>query len=419
MDNFEKDLQNIKKLTAKIGGLKHLTRKAVLLDFAKIVISSQKTILQANVKDLKLLPPTKDAAFRERLSLDSKKIMDVALGIKQVALMPDPLGKILEVKNLPNRLLLKKVSVPLGVVGVIYESRPNVTADLATLALKTGNAIVLKGGKESFYSSQAFISLLHKVFKKHGIPKLCAYLVSQKSDWRKSLLEAVGTVDVLIPRGGKELINFVRAHSRVPVIETGAGVCHIFVDEKYNPKTASDIIVNAKTQRPSVCNSLDTLVAHKNTLKSLLPQLALRLKDWQVEIRADAPGYKILKNIYPGQLLKKAVPADFGKEFLSLVMAIKTVRNFKQGLEFIQTYTSGHSEAILTGNKKHASLFLQNVDAAAVYHNASIRFTDGGEFGMGAEVGVSTQKLHARGPMGLEALTSYKWLIYGKGQVRP
>ena len=344
--------------------------------------------------------------------------MDVAVGIKQIALMPDPLGKILEAKTLPNRLLLKKVSVPLGVVGVIFESRPNVTADLATLAFKTGNAIVLKGGKESFYSNQAFISLLHKVFKKYGISNLCAYLISPKSDWRKFLLEAVGLVDVLIPRGGKELINFVRAHSRVPVIETGAGVCHIFADEKYNPKIAADIIVNAKTQRPSVCNSLDTLVTHENISTSILPLLALRLRDWQVEIRADAPAYKILKSIYPGQFLKKAVPADFGREFLSLVMAIKTVRNFKQGLEFIQTHTSGHSEAILTGNKKHASLFLQNVDAAAVYHNASIRFTDGGEFGMGAEVGVSTQKLHARGPMGLEALTSYKWLVYGKGQVR-
>jgi glutamate-5-semialdehyde dehydrogenase len=292
-----------------------------------------------------------------------------------------------------------------------------VTADLAVLALKSGNAVALKGGKEANESNKTLVGLFHQVLKHHGLPKETVLLIDPKSEWEKTLLSAHGLVDVLIPRGGAGLINWVRQNSRLPVIETGAGVCHTFAED-YDVKKSVAIIVNARVQRPSVCNSLDTLVVTKKMLNKLMPALAAQLAEYKVLIFADAPSYQTLKNIYPAELLQKAKPEHFGVEFLSLKMSIKTVSNFNEGLAFIKKYTSGHSEAILTKNLRHASEFLKQIDASTVYHNASTRFTDGGEFGMGAEVGVSTQKLHARGPMGLEALTSYKWIVEGNGQIR-
>ncbi len=323
----------------------------------------------------------------------------------------------METRKRPNGLVIKKISVPLGVVGVIYESRPNVTVDLAVLALKTGNAIVLKGGKEAYSTNKVLVSIIHRALKKHGLSSDLVFLVDPASNWKKDLLNAHGLVDVLIPRGGQGLINWVRENSHLPIIETGAGVCHTFVDN-YDVKKSVDIIVNSKTQAPAVCNALDTLVVNHQMLKKLMPALAAPLAEWGVEIFADNDSYRALKNIYPAKLLHMAKPEHFGREFLSLKMSIKTVKNFAEGLAFVKKYTSGHSEAILTNNRRHSSAFLKQIDAAAVYHNASTRFTDGGEFGMGAEVGISTQKLHARGPMGLEALTSYKWIVEGNGQTR-
>ena len=335
-----------------------------------------------------------------------------------MAKLPDPSNRVLEQKKLANGLALRKVSVPLGTVAVIYESRPNVTVDIAALAFKSGNGVVLKGGTESYETNKQLVQIIKQVLAKSGFSWDLIYLINPADNWKKELFTARGLVDVIIPRGGTGLINFVRKNSEIPVIETGAGVCHTFVDEKFDLSIAAKIIVNAKTQRPAVCNSLDTLVVHKTAEKKLLSALAAKLSEFKVEIRADRPAFSILKKYYPGELLKLASASDFGHEFLSLVMSIRTVKTFAEGLEFVKAKTSHHSEAILTRDANHARTFLSEVDAAVVYHNASTRFTDGGEFGMGAEVGISTQKLHVRGPMGAEALTTSKWQAYGRGQTR-
>jgi glutamate-5-semialdehyde dehydrogenase len=356
--------------------------------------------------------------MRDRLVLNKKRIGEMAQGLPALKKLSDPLHQILSKGVRPNGLRIEKVSVPLGVVAVIYESRPNVTVDLAGLALKSGNGLVLKGGSEAFLTNRVLVALIHRAMQQSGLPASLVYLIHPKENWQTTLLAAHQLVDVIIPRGGTGLINWVRQHSKVPVIETGAGVCHILVDSEANINQAVKIIVNAKTQRPDVCNALDTLVVHQAALKKLLPPLAPALAKFGVEVFADAAAYQLMRNLYPADWLKKAQPEHFGKEFLSLKLSIKTVKNFEAGLEFVKKYTSGHSEALLSHSGKHIRRFLKEVDAAAVFSNASTRFTDGGEFGMGVEVGVSTQKLHARGPMGLEALTSYKWVVLGNGQTR-
>lgn len=415
MPNLLFQLEKTKQAGKLLAVLPAAKRSQILRDMAEGLIKHQAKILAANRRDLSNFDG--DEAMKERLELNKKKIQGIAASIKAVAALPDPLNRILEKRARPNGLNIKKISAPLGVVGVIYESRPNVTADLAALALKTGNAIALKGGKEAYQTNKMLVSLMHRVFEKYGLPKYSVYLVDPKIDWKKDLLSAHGLIDVLIPRGGQGLINFVRQNARVPVIETGAGVCHTFADS-FDVKKSAAIIVNAKTQRPGVCNALDTLVINRQTSKNLLSAIAAPLAEYRVEIYADAPSFKILKPVYPADLLYKAKPEDYGREFLSLKMAIKSVKNFIEGLSFVKKHTSGHSEAILTASRRHASIFFKEVDAACLYHNVSTRFTDGGEFGMGAEVGISTQKLHARGPMGLEALTSYKWIVEGRGQIR-
>lgn len=415
MASLIQDLTQVKKASGQLADLSAADRNQILRDIASLIAKNSMAILAANKKDLNNFKGEESVA--QRLELDNKKIKEIVLSIINVSKLSDPLGKILEIRKRPNGLKMSKVSVPLGVVGVIYESRPNVTVDLAMLALKTGNAIVLKGGKEAFGSNKILVSLMRRALKKHALPESAVCLIDPKTEWKKTLLRAHGLVDVLIPRGSNNLINWVRENSRLPVIETGAGVCHTFVDS-YDVKKSVDIIVTSKIQAPAVCNTLDTLVVNQKMIKTLLPALAAPLAKHGVEIFADRPSYGILKNIYPHELIHEASHEHFGVEFLSLKMSIKTVKNFADGLAFIKQYTSGHSEAILTNNKKYASQFLKQIDAATVYHNASTRFTDGGEFGMGAEVGISTQKLHARGPMGLEALTSYKWVVEGRGQVR-
>lgn len=408
-------LQKAKHSSPALAALSAAERNNVLRDIAKTILKNSYAIIRVNQKDLKAFKGGESAA--KRLELDKNKIRQIVVSIISVVKLPDPLNQILETRKRPNGLNIKKISMPLGVVGVIYESRPNVTVDLAVLAIKSGNAVALKGGKEAFETNKVLVSLMHQVLKKHGLPQELIYLIDSKIDWKKGLLNAHGLVDVLIPRGGQGLINWVRQNSHLPIIETGAGVCHTFVDS-YDAKKSVAIIVNAKVQAPAVCNALDTLVVNRSMIAKLMPVMAAPLAGHKVEIFADADSYQFLKNIYPANLLHMATSEHYGFEFLSLKMSVKTVKNFAEGLAFVKKYTSGHSEAILTTDKHHASIFLKEIDAAAVYHNASTRFTDGGQFGMGAEVGISTQKLHARGPMGLEALTSYKWIVGGTGQVR-
>lgn len=416
MSKLIKQLNVTKQASRILSETSTEKRKQIILDISDAILSNTEIILKANAKDIKNFKGS--LPLCERLELNKEKITQIVKSLKKVAVYTDYVGKILETKKLANGLILKKISVPLGVVAVIYESRPNVTVDLAALAIKSGNAVVLKGGKESFETNKVLVQIMKKVLIKHGLSDELLLLLDSKSEWKKTLLTARGLIDVVIPRGGKGLIDFVRDNATIPMIETGAGVCHTFVDEDYDVNNAVQIIINAKTQRPAVCNSLDTLVVHKTILEKLLKKLSDGLVKYNVEILADVHAYKILQSIYPKHLLKHSHSTDYGYEFLALKLAIKTVEDFKEGMDFVQMHTSGHSEAILTNNTDHANQFCNYIDAAVVYVNASTRFTDGGEFGLGAEVGVSTQKLHARGPMGIEALTTYKWVATGSGQVR-
>lgn len=415
MNKLLAKLESAKKHRNKLAALSVVERNSILKKLSELLKKHQQQIFAANAKDLKIL---KRLEMRDRLVLSPKRLQAMVRGLSEVAKLPDPLNKTLEKKKLKNGLSLEKVSVPLGTVGIIYESRPNVTIDLAGLAIKSGNALVLKGGSEAYNSNKILVGLIHQALKLAGLSQDLVCLISPNDDWQKTLLNAHGLVDVLIPRGSEKLISWVRKNSKLPVIETGAGVCHIFVDNNVDVKKTVDIIVNAKTQRPDVCNSLDTLVVHKQCLRDVLLSAAKPLAKHNVKIFADREAFAVLSRVYPKSLLNRSKLSDYGKEFLSLKMSIKTVNDFDQGLNFIKQNTSGHSESILSNYNHHIVRFLKEVDAAVVYANASTRFTDGGEFGMGAEVGISTQKLHARGPMGLEALTSYKWVAQGNWLVR-
>lgn len=350
----------------------------------------------------------------DRLLLNESRIKGIAKEILQVKTLPSPLGIILEEKTLENGLLLTKTTVPLGVIGIIYEARPNVTFDVFTLALKSGNGLILKGGSDADFSNRAILSLIHRVLEKHNIPTEAFVLLPADRMATKALLEAVGFVDVIIPRGSQGLIDFVRQNSKVPVIETGAGIVHTYVDETADLTKAKQIVHNSKTRRPSVCNSLDCLIIHEKLLSNL-DELVSPLLQSGVQIFADEKAFDALSS---NPLIQKAEESHFGTEFLSLKMAIKTVSNLEEALEHIATYSSKHSEAIISENPEHVRQFLLEVDAAAVYANASTAFTDGNQFGLGAEIGISTQKLHARGPMALRELTSYKWIVQGDGQIR-
>lgn len=388
---------------------------AVLNDIAEAAIAQTDHLLKENQKDLDRMDPS-DPKY-DRLKLTKARIKDIAKDIINVANLPSPLGHILSEKTMSNGLAISKISVPLGIVGVIYEARPNVTFDVFALCFKTGNVAVLKGGSDAAYSNQAVISLIHQVLEKHGIDKNIAVLLPPEREATEALFNAIGYIDVLIPRGSQQLIDRVRQQSKVPVIETGAGIVHTYFDKTGDLQKGAEIICNAKTRRVSVCNALDCLIIQSSRLHDL-PALARPLAEKQVEIYADGTAYAALQGHYPGELLHKAKAEHFGTEFLSLKMAIKTVDDFEEALDHIAQYSSKHSEAIITENADNAASFLNKVDAAAVYVNASTAFTDGAQFGLGAEIGISTQKLHARGPMGLEELTSYKWLVKGNGQVR-
>ncbi|MVN75988.1 glutamate-5-semialdehyde dehydrogenase [Hymenobacter sp. HMF4947] len=392
------------------------TTDALLRDLADALLAHADFVLSQNEQDLARMPATDPR--HDRLRLTPERLAAMAQDLRNVAALPSPLGATLSDQTLLNGLHLSKVRVPLGVVGIIYEARPNVTFDSLALCLKTGNACLLKGGSDAAASNAALIEVAGPVLLRHGLPLAAATLLPPDRAATEALLRAVGLVDVVIPRGSQGLIDYVRKNARVPVIETGAGVVHTYFDETGDLAKGAAIVANAKTRRVSVCNSLDCLLINEQRLADL-PALLAPLAAAGVQLYADAPAHAALAGAYPPSLLAAATEAHFGTEFLALTLAVKTVPNLGAALDHIARHGSRHSEAIVSEDAAHITTFLQVVDAAAVYANASTAFTDGAQFGLGAEIGISTQKLHARGPMGLEELTSYKWLVRGDGQVRP
>jgi len=379
---------------------------------AELIINTKK-LIKANQKDLSV--QAADNSNNDRLLLNEQRIKNIAKSIINISRLPDPSGKTLEKRILKNGLKLEKISVPLGVVGAIYESRPNVTFDIAALCLRSRNACVLKGSVEAEHTNKASIAIIKKVLKAQGFNADTVTLLPSERTVVNEMFTATKYIDVLIPRGSEGLIQYVRKNSRVPVIETGAGVCHVYVESKADIAKAVSITVNAKVSRPSVCNSADAILVDKSIADKFLHLLRPEFEKYGVEIFADKISYKILSGY---SKLHKAAPKDFGREFLSLKCAIKVVGNINEALAHISEYSTRHSEAIVSENKKVCERFIHEVDAAAVYSNASTRFTDGEEFGLGAEIGVSTQKLHARGPFALEKLVTEKWIVRGSGQTR-
>lgn len=408
-------LKEVKDASQSLMTLTEEQRNKVLLDLASKLRDKAHLIIDANKKDLAQMD-NNDPKY-DRLLLTIDRINSIADDIDIVAALKHPLTKSIEEKRMPNGLLIRKISVPLGVVAVIYESRPNVTVDVFSLCFKSGNACVLKGGKEAYFTNKFLVSLITDVLTRNHINTRSIYLLPPEREAMNCLLEAVHLVDVCIPRGGQDLINYVREHAKIPIIETGAGIVHTYFDVSGDAGKGRLIINNAKTRRVSVCNALDTLIIHKERLTDL-DYLVELLADKNVEIFADDASYKALTPHYPKTLLHKATSDDFGHEYLSYKMSIKTVPSVEEAINHIKQYTSGHSEAIIAEDKDTIAFFLNQVDAAALYINASTAFTDGGQFGMGAEIGISTQKLHARGPMALDALSSYKWIIIGDGHIR-
>lgn len=387
----------------------------VLFDVADTLEQRCAQILEANSSDLSRMD--KSDPLYDRLQLTEKRISDIANDMRNVARLPYPVGQILESKILPNGLRMKKITVPLGVIGIIYEARPNVTYDVFSLCLKSGNACILKGGSNAYDSNSYAVGLIQEVLRRHNIDENTLALLPPGHIETAQLLKATQYVDLIIPRGGKGLINFVRENSLVPVIETGAGICHTYFDEFGNLEMGKRIIFNAKTRRVSVCNALDCVIINKKRLADL-PQLIADCAAKNVIVYADEQAYSALKGKYPDNLLQPANSDTFGTEFMDYKMAVKTVESIDSALQHIAKYSSRHSECIVTDNQANADMFQKAVDAAAVYVNAPTAFTDGAQFGLGAEIGISTQKLHARGPMALKELNSYKWLINGEGQIR-
>ena len=414
-----KQLNKSKEASKKFSLLSHSKRILILKNLAQELRKNKKIIIAVNCKDLKKLLP--NDPMRDRMLLNDARIENMAKEIESLINMPDPIGEVFDCRNSKENKELKicKKRVPFGVIGVIYESRPNVTTDVAAICIKSGNAVILKGGKEA---RESYI-VLHKIIKNALVssgasPEVVQFIDPKLKDAVLNIIRANDLVDVIIPRGSANLINFVRENATVPVIETGAGVCHTFVDFSAQLGPSTKIIFNAKTQRPSVCNALDTLLVHQKIAQKFLPKISLLLAEKNVEIFADLKSYKILQKYYPVSLLKKATAKDFGREFLSQKMSVKIVSNVNEAIGHINKYSSKHSEAILSENKQNCQKFLDEVDAAVVYVNASTRFSDGAMFGLGSEIGISTSKLHARGPMGAKEMTTYKWIATGNYSVR-
>ncbi len=401
--------------SAEVRRLNDTQKKGILNRLAEILIENTKEIIAENQKDL-IRMDLADPKY-DRLELTESRIQDLAESMREVANLTDPSGQIILERELDNGLKIKKIAVPMGVVGVIYEARPNVTVDVTALCLRSGNAVVLRGGSDAFDTNSFLVNLIHNVLKEFGVDTNCITLLPPDRKLVKELLTATRYVDLIIPRGSESLIQFVRKHSLVPTIETGAGVCHTYVEATADLQKAADIVVNAKVSRPSVCNALDTIVVDEAIAEAFLPMLQDGFLKWNVEVFADEISYKIFSEIkYP--TLQKAKIDDFGREFLDYKCSVKVVTGFQEAVAHINKYSSRHSEAIISQNQEYCERFIQEIDAAAVYTNASTRFTDGGQFGLGAEIGISTQKLHARGPFALEKLVTEKWVVTGNGQVR-
>ena len=391
------------------------TVSAILREVASSLRAAVDSILEANAKDLARM--SQDNPKYDRLKLTPERIDSIASDMENVAGLPSPLGRVISEQVRPNGMTIRKVSVPFGVIGVIYEARPNVTADVFSLCFRSGNVCVLKGGSDADDSSRAIVSVIHQVLTRHGVDTSVCTLLPADREATSELLGAVGLVDLIIPRGSSSLINFVRDNARIPVIETGAGICHTYFDAAGDVSKGAAIVNNAKTRRVSVCNALDCLIIHQDRLADL-PAICADLASSNVTIYADEKAYEALSGAYPAELLCAATPESFGTEFLDYKMSIRTAASIAEALAHIHKYSSKHSESIVSEDPQAVDLFQKVVDAACVYANVSTAFTDGAQFGFGAEIGISTQKLHARGPMALPELTTYKYIIEGDGQIR-
>lgn len=415
MTNLTDTFLQVKSASKELALISDVRINEILQSVADAIVERTPELLQANEKDLALMDPAN--SLYDRLRLTPQRLADIAADMRNVSRLPSPLGHVLMEKTLPNGLHLRRVSVPFGVIGMVYEARPNVTFDVFSLCLKSGNACVLKGGKDADCSNRAAVELIHEILTRFGVSPQVVTLLPATHEATAQMLTAVGYIDLCIPRGSKRLIDFVRDTAKVPVIETGAGVVHAYFDEGGDLEMGKAIINNAKTRRPSVCNALDCLLIHRSCL-SRLAQLCAPLTEHQVKLYADPESYQSLRGSYPEELLFPADTDTYGREWLDYAMGVKTVGSLDEAIHHIETYGSGHSECIITSSEERAARFQSLVDAACVYVNAPTSFTDGAQFGLGAEIGISTQKLGARGPMALEEITTYKWLINGQGQTR-
>lgn len=404
----------VKESSVLLSTLPTPVKNKVLYKSAEALLEGMDKILQANQKDVEAAKAAGiKGAFIDRLTLTNDRIVSMADGLKQVASFNDPVGEVIFMKTLDNGLIIGQKRVPMGVIGIIFEARPNVTADAFGLCLKSGNAVILRGGKEAITSNKMIVELFQQTLEKEGLPKECVQIVKDTNrETANEMMRLNGYLDVLIPRGGAGLIQNVVQNSTVPVIQTGIGNCHVYVDESADLQKAARIVINAKTQRPGVCNACESLLVHKNIAKEFMPEIGKALQAKNVEIRGD----KATMDLVDGAIA--ATEQDWATEYEDYIISAKIVENIDEAIAHIRKYTTGHSEAIVTENYTNAQRFLNEIDAAAVYVNASTRFTDGGQFGFGAEIGISTQKLHARGPMGLKELTTTKYIIYGDGQIR-
>jgi glutamate-5-semialdehyde dehydrogenase len=415
MENITQQLINAADASAQIRGLSAAVKQEVLESLAKALALNRTQIIAANALDLAKMPDADSK--KDRLLLNEERINALAESVNDVAVLTDPTNQVLVEKTLPNGLFLQKKTVALGVVGVIYEARPNVTVDVAALCIRSGNVCVLRGGSDADETNKCLVKIIQKVLVNYKLNPNIVQLLPVDRKFVEELLTADKYIDIIIPRGSQSLIDFVRKNAKVPVIETGAGVCHTYVEDSANIENAAKIICNAKVSRPSVCNALDTVVVDESISVNLITDMAAMLKEYEVEIFADQLAYQQLSALnYP--FLVRAKEEDFGREFLSLKCSVKVVKGIDEALAHIRKYSSKHSEAIISESEEKIERFLNEVDAAAVYANASTRFTDGGVFGLGAEIGISTQKLHARGPFALEKLVTEKWVIKGDGHVR-
>ena len=414
---LKETFKRVKAASKELALVSDECRNEILNAVANAIVREKVALLEANAKDLERMEH--DNPLYDRLQLTEKRLEDIASDIRHVAALPSPLGHITKEKTLENGLKLKRISVPFGVIGMIYEARPNVSFDVFSLCFKSGNACILKGGKDADASNRAIVALIHAVLRQSGVNESVVELLPATHEATGEMLNAVGYIDLCIPRGGKRLIEFVRDTARIPVIETGAGVVNTYFDKDGDLEIGKAIVNNAKTRRVSVCNALDCLIVHRDRLEDL-PELCALLSASSVRIFADDDSYQALaEGLYPPELFFHATEDSFGTEFMDYAMALKTVDSIDKALDHIARFGSGHSECIITENTEMARMFQTQVDAACVYVNAPTSFTDGAQFGLGAEIGISTQKLGPRGPMGLEEITTYKWLIEGHGQTRP